>query len=76
MQYYRVFYTDRPLPPGTTEPDLSMTLPLEFGTKEEALNKAYKLIYGGAVVWKIDGPGGFYLNRADVEEEFRLFRVS
>ncbi len=76
MQYYRVFYTDRPLPPGTTEPDLSLTLPLEFSTKEEALHKAYKLIYSGAIVWKLDGPNGFYLDRAGVEEEYRRFRAA
>ncbi len=75
MQYYRVFYTDRPLPPGTTEPDFSMALPLEFGTLEEALNQSYKLIYSGAIVWKIEGPDDFLLDRAGVEDSYRIFRT-
>lgn len=75
MEYYNVFYTDKPLPAGTV-PNFSLTLPLNFATKEEALDKAFKLIYGGAVVWKIEGPNGFRLERKEIEEQYRLFRVT
>ncbi len=76
MQYYKVFYTDTPLPPGVTVPDFSMILPFEFVTKDEALNKAFKLIHSGAIVWKIDGPGGYHLDRPAVETAYRVFRAS
>lgn len=73
MPVYNVFYTDKPLPAGTV-PDFKYTLPLNFVTKEEALSNAFKLIYGGAIVWKIEGPNGFYLDREGVESEYRIFK--
>ncbi len=75
MQYYKVFYTDRPLP-GGAQPDFSMILPLEFGSREEALKGAFKLIFGGATVWKIDGPEGFRLDRAEIERQYQIFRTT
>ena len=75
MQYYKVFYTDRPLPAGA-QPDFSMILPLNFATRDEALKETFKLIYGGAIVWKIDGPEGFRLDRAEIERQYRIFQAS
>jgi hypothetical protein len=73
MSIYNVFYTDKPLPAGTT-PDFAYVLPLNFVTQEEALNNAFKLINSGAVVWKIEGPNGFFLDRERVEMEYRIFK--
>jgi hypothetical protein len=75
MQYYKVYYTDAKLPAGSV-PDYSMILPLEFGAKDEALKEAFKLIFGGAVVWKIEGPEGFRLDRAEIEKQYQIFRVT
>lgn len=73
MQYYKVFYTDKPPPAGTT-PDLSMVMPLEFVTREEAMIKAFKLIYSGAVVWKVEGPEGFHIERAEIERLYWIYK--
>jgi len=75
MSIYSVFYTDKPLPAGA-KPDLTYMLPLNFVTKDEALKNAFKLIYGGAIVWKIEGPDGFHLDREGVENEYRIFKHS
>ncbi len=69
MEFYKVYYTDMPLI-GTTEPDLSLILPLEVPTYEDALNEAFKLIYSGAIVWRIDGPNGFRMKRNEIEEKY------
>ena len=73
MSIYNVFYTDQPVPAGVT-PDFAFVMPLNFVTKDEALKSAFKLIYSGAVVWKIEGPNGFYLDREGVEREYRIFK--
>jgi len=73
MQYYKVFYTDRPLPAGE-EPDYFFIIPLDFVTKEEAMSKAFKLIFSGAVVWKIEGPDGFRIDRKEIERQYRIFK--
>lgn len=73
MPNYSLFYTDLPLPAGV-RPDLSLLLPLNFISKDEALKAAFKLIYKGAVVWKIEGPQGLMLDRAEIEREYLIFR--
>ena len=75
MRYYNLFYTDRPLPAGA-EPDFSFYIPINFVTRDEALNKAFKLIYSGAVVWKIEGPEGFHLDRAEIERLYSRFKAA
>ena len=75
MEYYKVFYTDRPLP-GGAEPDFTFVMPLNFATREEALKEAFKRMFGGAVVWKIEGPEGFRMDRAEVERQYALFKTS
>lgn len=75
MQYYNIFYTDRPLPAGA-EPDFTFFIPLNFVSRDDALHKAFKLIHSGAIVWKIVGPEGFYLDRAEVEKQYQIFRTT
>ena len=75
MPYYSLFYTDRPLPAGAN-PDLSLLLPLNFTSRDEALKAAFELIYKGAVVWKIEGPQGLRLDRAEIEKEFLIFKAT
>lgn len=73
MRYYDVYYTDKPLPAGA-QPDFSLALPLVFVTKDEALKGAFKLIHSGAIVWKIEGPDGFHIERAEIERQYDVFR--
>lgn len=75
MQYYKLFYTDRPLPSGS-QPDFSMVIPLKFVSQDEALKEAFKLIFGGATVWKIEGPAGSHIERAEIERQYRIFKAT
>ena len=75
MPNYNVFYTDKPLP-GGAKPDFSMIMPLNFVSRDEALNKAFKLIFSGAIVWKIEGPEGFHLDRAEIERQYGIFKAA
>lgn len=75
MEYYKVFYTDKPLA-ADIKPDFSMLMPLNFVTREEALKEAFKHIYSGAVVWKIDGPEGFHLDQAEIERQYWIFKAT
>ncbi|HEY5994608.1 MAG TPA: hypothetical protein VIU46_08415 [Gallionellaceae bacterium] len=72
MESFKVFYTDQPLPAGQ-EPDYTFMLPLLFGSEEEALKEAFKLIHHGAVVWRIESPNGYYLDREAVEHRYKAF---
>lgn len=74
MQTYKVFYSDVHIPPGAEPPTMAKLIPTEFFAREEAMEEAYKCIHRGGVVWKIEGPDGFYLNREDVERQYRLFK--
>ena len=73
MTIYKLFYTDKELPAGA-RPDFTFVMPLDFVTKDDALNQAFKLIYSGAIAWKIEGPDGFYLDRDAIEHEYRTFK--
>lgn len=75
MDSYKVFYTDQPLPEGQ-EPDYALLMPLLFGSEEEALMQAFKLIHHGATVWRIQSPNHRYLDRAAIERRYAQFRVS
>ncbi len=72
MKNYKVFYTDRPLPPGK-EPDFSLAVPLLVGSEEEAMKEAFRLIFHGAVVWRIESPDGYYLDREAIEHRYQAF---
>ena len=76
MNYFKVFYTDKPVAIGSKDPDLSIVIPLEFASKDDALGKAFKLIFDGAIVWKIEGPAGFNLQRAEIERQYQIFRTT
>ncbi len=75
MEYYKVFYTDRPLPAGV-EPDFSFIMPLNSVSRDEALSNAFKFINSGAIVWKIEGPEDFRLDRAEIERQYRIFKAA
>lgn len=75
MPSYKVFYTDKPLSGGVM-PDFSFILPLVFATRDDALNKAFKLIHGGAVVWKIEGPEHFHADRSEIEKQYQIFKTT
>jgi hypothetical protein len=69
---FRVFYTDIPLPMTQTEPDLESLVPLQFPTKDAAIEAAIRMLgHKGAIVWQIDGPESFLLNRSEVEAIYR-----
>ena len=65
MTIYKLFYTDKELPAGS-RPDFTFVMPLDFVSRDDALNKA--------IAWKIEGPDGFYLDRDAIEREFRTFK--
>jgi len=75
METYNVFYTDKPLP-ADSKPDFAMMLPLRFASKDEALLKSFKLIFSGAIVWKIEGSEGFRLERAEIEGLYWKFKAT
>ena len=54
--YFKVFYTDVPVPKGT-DPHLSKLIPFQFQTRQRAVEVARKIIKAGGVVWQIEEPG-------------------
>jgi hypothetical protein len=68
---YKVFSTDRKLPIGVSQPDLSKLIPLEFNSHDVALDKALVLIENKAIVWKIEGPDGFQMSMAEIDMAYR-----
>jgi len=74
MQMYKVFYSDVQITPGTEPPTMAKLIPLEFVTREEAMDEAFKRIYHGGIVWKIEGPEGFHLGREEIDKQYRIFR--
>ena len=72
---YRVFYTDQPLPEGQPEPDYTRLVLVGYDTKGEAMDFAYRLLGARTsaphtIVWKIEGPRGFVLERGAIEWEY------
>jgi|GEM_PF-4464207 hypothetical protein len=76
MQYCKVFYTDVQLPAGIKQPNLSSLMPREFTSKDDALGKAFRLINLGAIVWKIEGPEGFCLDRTEIEKQYWISKTT
>jgi|HubBroStandDraft_6_1064221.scaffolds.fasta_scaffold649977_1 hypothetical protein len=68
---YKVFYTDRKLPEGVSQPDLSKLIPFVFDSRDVALDKAFVLIENKAVVWKIEGHDGFQMSRAEIDTAYQ-----
>ncbi len=75
MTTYSLYYTDLPFP-ADARPDLSMLVPQNYLSKEEALEEAFNVIYKGGVAWKIEGPQGLKLDRAEIEREYAAFHVT
>jgi hypothetical protein len=67
---YKVFYTDQKLPAGVSQPDLSKLISLEFGSDDVALEKALMVIENNGIVWKIEGPDGFQMSRAEIDRTY------
>ena len=67
---YKVFYTDVSLPPGVNQPNFSVLIPFVFDTRDMVLEKAFKMIEHGATVWKIEGPNGIEMSRAQIDEAY------
>ena len=65
---YKVFHTDVPLPKAMKQPDFSKLIPFAFDAMDAALERACALIKIGAVVWKIEGPHGVEMDRAQIEQ--------
>lgn len=67
---YRVFFTDVPVP-VKYEPNYSQLIPLEYDTKELAIENAFKILeLPNRIVWRIDGPSNFLMTRKDLENEY------
>jgi hypothetical protein len=69
---YKVYYTDVPLPPGVSEPNFFNLIPFAFDTRDLALEKAFKMIEHGAIVWKIEAPNGIEMSRTQIERAFEV----
>ena len=69
MPSYNLFYTDKPLP-ADAKPDFSLIIPIGFVSVDDAMDKAFKLIYSGAIVWKIEGSDGSHIDRAEIERQY------
>lgn len=67
---FNIFFTDIPLQNGFTEPNLESLIPHARDTEEEALNVAMQLLNRGSIVWRINGPDGFAMNREQIRWEF------
>ncbi len=72
---YRVFYTDQPLPEERSEPDYARLVLVGYDTKDDAIDFACRLLGARAgtphaIVWKIEGPNGFVLERGAIELEY------
>jgi hypothetical protein len=72
---YRVFYSEQALPLGQPEPDRAGLVLVGYDTKDEALEFAWNLLGARAnaphtIVWKIEGPSGFILERRAIEWEY------
>ena len=72
---YRIFYSDQPLPEGQAKPDYARLVLVGYDTKDEALEFACNLLgartgASDTVVWKIEGPNGFVLERRAIEWEY------
>ncbi len=65
---YKVFCTDVALPPGVSQPDFSHLIPFSFDTLVDAVKQACESMKQGAVVWKIEGPSGIEMDRAEIEK--------
>ena len=65
---YKVYYTDVPLPVGQAEPNYAVLIPFVENTESAALDKARKILDRQAIVWRIVGPDGFRIDRADIEK--------
>ena len=75
MTTYSVFYTDLPYS-ADVGPDLSLLVPHNYLSLEEALEEAFEIIQQGGTVWKIEGPQGLRLDRAEIEKEYRTARTA
>jgi hypothetical protein len=67
---YKVYYTDVDLSPTLQGPDLSKLIPILFDSLDVAIENAFTFIEDEAIVWGIEGPNGFQMNRAEVEKAY------
>jgi len=72
---YRAFYSDHPSSKGQPDPDYARLVLVGYDTKDEALAFACNLLGSSGealttVVWKIEGPNGFVLERRAIEWEY------
>lgn len=68
---YKIYYTDVKLRTGQNQPDLTKLNPLGFDSLDVALEKAFLIIANNAIVWKIEGPNEFQMDRTVVEKAYK-----
>jgi len=68
---FRLFYTDVSLHDDTPTPNLSGLIPLSFNTFELALESAFRIQKMKGIVWQIDGPNNFSVDRGHVESLYQ-----
>lgn len=67
----KIYYTDVKLRSGQNQPDLTKLSPLGFDSLDVALEKAFVIIAKNAIVWKIEGPSEFQMDRTAVEKAYK-----
>jgi hypothetical protein len=68
---YKIYYTDQPLA-ATHLPHLEALVPIECDSAETALTRAAALLAQHCDVWRIVGPDGYLLQRADVRHRCKM----
>ena len=67
---YRLFITHAPLPKGMTEPNYSTMIAEEVASKEDAIEAAMTAMNKGHVVWRVEGPESFLMEREVLRQMF------
>ena len=64
---FRIFFTEASVAEASSEPDYDAIMPYKCVTSDEAVRRALAFVRRGYIVWKIDGPNGYCVNRQRLE---------
>ena len=67
---YSLVFTDGRGGSTRTMPDLRQVAPVRIASMGAAITEACKLIRAGSIVWRINGAGGFMMERNDIDSEY------
>jgi hypothetical protein len=70
---YKVYCAESGMPERKA-PDLLTLIPVEFVSKETAMAWAVDAKKRGATIWRIEGPGGFFMTQAELEAKYGRYK--